>query len=1082
MKKQKKKGKKKMKKLWKVLIPVLVLALVFACLFVFGSSAADDAVTVPEGTVVEGGETVVAERWKNGARVASYKSLWEAYNASSGKGTDTVKVVCDFVAKNALPLSNWRDVTIDLCGHTIYIDGSVTYNSKGTDTAMQFVNLAFNTKVNCVFTSSVGRGKIVSTANATHEIFNCYTSNVDNPNSVDISNIDIVSASTPNIFATVRHGAIKLTNVKIDATKKTANKVFSIDTFGNEAFSVALDFDGVDITTANISALSVTMTSGTFTGTIKNSNFTTTTSSTYAIELPNVVTDVRFEGCTVSHTSTTWGFAVNTTNTKAGSTCTFDKCVFTSNQALFRNVNKDASHNNTIKFNDCEFTTGNYAIVLNGSKAEFTGSGTRINPTGNFIWDNTQDSPVTFGYGIRFSKNTKLSNGCAALTAIEPALVKDGLLPDTFPYVYTVNVEVKFNYPDGTSSTVPTAIGSAPVATSALDFNAVAVAKAFTAKKMDLAGWATTEGATEALATLPAVTEEQVGTTVNYYPVLKSIDPSVDYIVISGENGKYGTAATWGDMIKGTDVTITLLRDTVITTTVDNPAVDLTGSKVKLDLNGKSLTSTTSVPGTTFMFMLRGNSSLAVWSSVPGATLSLGKSNPLVQANWAVGDFVIGASSVAEVNGENPYSGNMSINAVSSVVTFNNARGNLCLDGVTVKTDNILFDVGFKRTEAGAAATVIVKNSDITSGSCVWQYGGAAGQPVNARFINSTVSAKTAFFTTTTTAGHKLNIEFNNCYLSGKISDKNGAYSNATNVEGTLKLTGDTYVNGTVAREATFEDGKALRPVVKTVKGVTYTKKVAGANEIIGVKFNLTLYSSFNLNLYVLSEYGLGGNTVEIDGHTYTKHEYSFAANKIADAQSIKLGSYDAISVSVLDYAKALFALDDSALMSNEKKLMADALVYANAAAKLIGGSENANITALLTANDTYKSTLKTFNGVAKDMTSVSDGFVSASLDLTSQPRFIFTIKSGVSVSVSYTNFWNVTVTKTETDAVGGQIVIDDMRIFDFANQFTLTVGEKSTTYSLADYAANTDVQELCNALYTYILTAKAFKAANPNV
>ena len=79
-----------MKKLWKVLIPVLVLALVFACLFVFGSSAADDAVTVPEGPVVEGGETVVAERWKNGARVASYKSLWEAYNATSGKGTDTV--------------------------------------------------------------------------------------------------------------------------------------------------------------------------------------------------------------------------------------------------------------------------------------------------------------------------------------------------------------------------------------------------------------------------------------------------------------------------------------------------------------------------------------------------------------------------------------------------------------------------------------------------------------------------------------------------------------------------------------------------------------------------------------------------------------------------------------------------------------------------------------------------------------------------------------------------------------------------------------------------------------------------------
>ena len=156
--------------------------------------------------------------------------------------------------------------------------------------------------------------------------------------------------------------------------------------------------------------------------------------------------------------------------------------------------------------------------------------------------------------------------------------------------------------------------------------------------------------------------------------------------------------------------------------------------------------------------------------------------------------------------------------------------------------------------------------------------------------------------------------------------------------------------------------------------------------------------------------------------------------------------------------------------------------MYANAAAKLTNGSEYANITALLNANASYKSTLKPFTGKTKDMTSVSDGFEYATLDLTAQPSFIFAIKSGAKVSVSYTNFWGVKVTKTEADAVDGKIVISDMRIFDFANEFTLTVGEKRTTYSLADYAANTDVQELCNALYTYIETAKAFKAANPKV
>ena len=1004
-----------MKKLWKILVPVLALAVIFTCVLAFASSAADTTVTIPDGTVEEGSGTNVVAIIRGGAEVGRYGTLKAAIGALQNTG-DTIKVLTDFKLTTSslnmgLPA---KTVTVDMNGKTIYADGTLTgqYNNTfmpAIGAKWTFTSSATDAEGNTV------RGKFVYTDTSVSPVFTM--NNGDNTTEITVENIDFVMRGTGSVFNATRGGSLTVKNSSISLTGSNAYPI-SVD-FNNPA-DVVIVLDNVDIS-SKTPGININKTTNSVTATLNNVHFNT--------------------------------------------------------QGRFINVQStETSCKTSLTLTDCTLvTSGDCGFAIKGGKLAITGTKTRVNMTAakNFIWDTTNNSDVTLGYGIRFAENSFKSGDSAQLTAAQSQIVKDGLLPDTFPYVLT-SVGVKFNYPDGTSSTVFTPLDTAPAATSTLDFNAVAVAKAFTAKKMDFAGWATTEGATEALATLPAVTEEQVGTTVNYYPVLKSIDPSVDYIVISGENGKYGTAATWGDMIKtGTDMTITLLRDIEITT-----GVDLTDSKVKLDLNGKSLTSTTSASGTTFMFMLRQNSSLAVWSSVPGATLSLGKSNPLVQANWAVGDFVIGASSVAEVNGENPYSGNMRINAVSSVVTFNNARGNLCLDGVTVKTDNILFDVGFNRTDGGA--TVIVKNSDITSGNCVWQHGGAAGQPVNAKFINSTVSVKTAFFTTTT-AAHKLNIEFNNCYLSGKISDKNGAYSNSTTVEGTLKLTGDTYVNGTVAPEATFEDGKALRPVVKTVKGVTYTKKVAGANEIIGVKFNLTLYSSFNLNLYVLSEYGLGGNTVEIDGHTYTRHEYSFAANKIAEAQSIKLGNYDAISVSVLDYAKVLFALDDSALMSNEKKLMADALVYANAAAKLIDKAENAEITALLNANETYKSDLLTFNGEAKDMTSVSDGFVSASLDLTSQPRFIFTIKSGAKVSVSYTNFWGVKVTKTEADAVDGKIVIDDMRIFDFANEFTLTVGEKRTTYSLADYAANTDVKDLCDALHTYIETAKEFKKTNPS-
>ena len=248
---------------------------------------------------------------------------------------------------------------------------------------------------------------------------------------------------------------------------------------------------------------------------------------------------------------------------------------------------------------------------------------------------------------------------------------------------------------------------------------------------------------------------------------------------------------------------------------------------------------------------------------------------------------------------------------------------------------------------------------------------------------------------------------------------------------------------------------------------------------VTGVKMNLTLYSDFVANLYIPAPDGYEGETVTIGGKAYYVVKTDFAANLVGESKTVEVEGMN-ISVSILSYAKALFGLS-TGFMENEKTLMADALVYANAAAKLINGSEYANITALLKANAGYKSTLKTFNGKTKDMTSVSDGFEYATLDLTAQPSFIFAIKSGAKVSVSYTNFWGVKVTKTETDAVDGKIVIDDMRIFDFANEFTLTVGEKSATYSLADYAANTDVKDLCDALHTYIETAKAFKKANPS-
>ena len=665
---------------------------------------------------------------------------------------------------------------------------------------------------------------------------------------------------------------------------------------------------------------------------------------------------------------------------------------------------------------------------------------------------------------------------------------------------------VSFHFTDGTVEDGNVNVGDTATTVGGAFFARQATL-AYNAGKV-LLGWSRTEGGGLFSG---ALTQEEIDAGLDLYPVLAAFaeaKDTVQAVMLEGTTVKayinsdnFHTIDASGAKIAGAPLAnITVGSNTYIILVNDMTvygAAEITGSgdmekgtltKVYFDLNGHTFTADyanwRSNSAYKYAFRTVQLVTFYVYSSAEGAVADMGYASLVMQNHTH--EVLIGAKSSDNAKqGQNPYAGNLTIKTNDYLVR-NNAADGLYISGVTI---NAGFGISFRAlTKRSDYPTLIfaVRDSDITVTNSFISFSADGDQTsgiaatmesstlfVGGRFIDNPPAAAVAGanIATDVTVTNST-VYANDASVPGKITGK------------ITVIGGKTYVNA--ADGIALDTGKTLRPTVVKKNGVTFTRTVAGENEIAGVKFNLTLYSSFNLNLYVLSGYGLGGDTVEIDGYTYTRHEYSYAAHELAKAQSIKLGSYDAISVSVLDYAKALFALDDSALMSNEKKLMADALVYANAAAKLIGGSENANITALLTANDTYKSTLKTFNGVAKDMTSVSDGFVSASLDLTSQPRFIFTIKSGVSVSVSYTNFRGTTVTKTGADAVteNGKttITIDDMRIFDFANEFTLTVGEKSATYSLADYAANTDVQELCNALYTYILTAKAFKAANPKV
>ena len=658
---------------------------------------------------------------------------------------------------------------------------------------------------------------------------------------------------------------------------------------------------------------------------------------------------------------------------------------------------------------------------------------------------------------------------------------------------------VNFHFSDGTTEEAQAKAGDT-VAKIGEAFFSKQATLAYNAKKV-LLGWSKSEGG-ELFS--GALTDEDIKAGLDLYPVLVDFAAAKDTVQavmlegttvkaylnsdnfhnIDASGNKIADAPLSGITVGSQNTYIILINDMTVygaAEIVGDWNMGGTLTKVYCDLNGHKLTADyanwKSHKAYKYIFRICGLVTFYTYSSVDGAVIDAGDAALVMQNHTH--DVLIGAKSSGEAKGTNPYAGNLTVKTNDFVVRGNAADG-VYVSGVTIEAANgFAFRVLTKSTYVKDMLTFAIRDCDITVTNSLISFTADTDQ-------SSTLSA--TIENSTLLVGGRLvadpaDAAVASANIAANVTAKNSTLyvNNASvpaKVTGNITITGGkTYVN--TADGVVLDSGKALRSTVVTKNGITFTKAVAGEKEIAGIKFNLTLYSNFNLNIYVLAEYGLTGDTVEIDGHMYTRLEYKFAAHEIAKAQSIKLGDYDAISISVLDYAKALFALDDSALMAGEKTLMADALVYANAAAKLIDKAEDAEITALLNANASYKSTLKTFNGVKKDMSSVSDGFISASLDLTSQPKFVFTIAEGAKVNVSYTNFWGTRVTKTQDDAVDGKIVIDDMRIFDFANEFTLTVGEKSATYSLKDYAADTNVKDLCNALYTYIETAKAFKTAN---
>ena len=373
-----------MKKLWKILVPVLALAVIFTCVLAFASSAADTTVTIPDGTVEEGSGTNVVAIIRGGAEVGRYGTLKAAIGALQNTG-DTIKVLTDFKLTTSslnmgLPA---KTVTVDMNGKTIYADGTLTGEHNNTFMPAIGAKWTFTSSATDAEGNTV-RGKFVYTDTSVSPVFTM--NNGDNTTEITVENIDFVMRGTGSVFNATRGGSLTVKNSSISLTGSNAYPI-SVD-FNNPA-DVVIVLDNVDIS-SKTPGININKTTNSVTATLNNVHFNT--------------------------------------------------------QGRFINVQStETSCKTSLTLTDCTLvTSGDCGFAIKGGKLAITGTNTRVNMTAakTFIWDTTNNSDVTLGYGIRFAENSFKSGSSAQLTAAQSQIVKDGLLSDTYPYVYGATLKV----------------------------------------------------------------------------------------------------------------------------------------------------------------------------------------------------------------------------------------------------------------------------------------------------------------------------------------------------------------------------------------------------------------------------------------------------------------------------------------------------------------------------------------------------------------------------------------------------------------------------------------------------------------
>lgn len=257
---------------------------------------------------------------------------------------------------------------------------------------------------------------------------------------------------------------------------------------------------------------------------------------------------------------------------------------------------------------------------------------------------------------------------------------------------------------------------------------------------------------------------------------------------------------------------------------------------------------------------------------------------------------------------------------------------------------------------------------------------------------------------------------------------------------------------------------------------------------ITGIMADISLYSDFDVNLYIPAEYmdvitiaeAYTLTDATINGKAYKKITVTQACNKITEnitvtiniCETVFVGEYTdtrEINYSVAKYAET--ALASETMDDNTKTLVYYMLNYANESAKYLNGAADEKLTAMIEANKTLaemnphtpgSDPLVTEDAVAK----LGSVFTQATLTLDPKPAYVFTVNDGFVGTVTIANGTNVR-TYNFTENTDRTIVIDGMKAYSFVATLVITAngtvnGETVTltdgVYSLsafAEYHAN---------------------------